>query len=123
MRYVVLVHKDEGSAYGVIVPDVPGCYSAGDTFDEAMRNTAEAIDFHLDGAGLPPVRSVEEILADASVAEALAGTTLAAVTDRDNDNVPIDHALAERLDQAAMERGMSRAAFVDRVLREALEET
>lgn len=29
MRFLLAIHKDEGSCYGVTVPDVPGCFSAG----------------------------------------------------------------------------------------------
>jgi predicted RNase H-like HicB family nuclease len=29
--YIALVHKDNGTSYGVSFPDVPGCISAGDT--------------------------------------------------------------------------------------------
>ena len=32
--YIALVHKDEGTSYGVSFPDVPGCIAAGDTFEE-----------------------------------------------------------------------------------------
>ena len=35
MKYPVVLHKDEDSDYGVTVPDVPGCFSAGETIDEA----------------------------------------------------------------------------------------
>ena len=49
MKYAVVVHHDEGSAFGVTVPDLPGCFSAGDTFDEALENVVEAIEFHLEG--------------------------------------------------------------------------
>jgi predicted RNase H-like HicB family nuclease len=31
------------TAYGVVVPDLPGCFSAGDTMDEAVTNAGEAI--------------------------------------------------------------------------------
>ena len=44
--YIALVHKDEGTSYGVSFPDVPGCISAGDTFEEAVANAAEALAFH-----------------------------------------------------------------------------
>lgn len=40
---------DETHAFGVVVPDIPGCFSAGDTLDEAITNAREAIEFHLDG--------------------------------------------------------------------------
>ena len=33
---------DETSAFSVIVPDLPGCFSAGDTLDEAVTNAEEA---------------------------------------------------------------------------------
>ena len=28
--YPVIIHKDRKSAFGVTVPDLPGCFSAGD---------------------------------------------------------------------------------------------
>ncbi|MBN6067862.1 type II toxin-antitoxin system HicB family antitoxin [Aggregatibacter actinomycetemcomitans] len=40
---------DKDHAYGVIVPDVPGCFSAGDTLEEAFKNVKEAIAFHIEG--------------------------------------------------------------------------
>jgi len=49
MLWPVVIHKDEGSAYGVTVPDLPGCFSAGDTIEEAMANAEEAILCHLEG--------------------------------------------------------------------------
>ncbi|MDI6026348.1 type II toxin-antitoxin system HicB family antitoxin [Corticibacterium sp. UT-5YL-CI-8] len=35
MHYIALTHKDPDSAYGVSFPDIPGCFSAGDSVDEA----------------------------------------------------------------------------------------
>ena len=49
MRYPVVIHKDENSEYGVTVPDLPGCFSAGETLDEAMNEAVEAIECHLEG--------------------------------------------------------------------------
>lgn len=49
MEYAVVIHHDEGSAYGVSVPDLPGCFSAGDTFHHALENVKEAIELHLEG--------------------------------------------------------------------------
>jgi predicted RNase H-like HicB family nuclease len=67
--YIALVHKDEGTSYGVSFPDVPGCISAGDTFEEAVANAAEALAGHLalmraDGDALPAPRSFEELRRD-----------------------------------------------------------
>ena len=48
MRYPLAIHKDEDSCYGVTVPDIPGCFSAGDTIGEAVENAQEAIFEHLE---------------------------------------------------------------------------
>lgn len=47
MQFPIAIHKYEGSVYGVTVPDIPGVHSWGDTVDEAIRNTREAIAGHL----------------------------------------------------------------------------
>jgi len=49
MNFPVVVHKDPDSAYGVTVLDLPGCFSAGDTLDEALENAKEAIECHIEG--------------------------------------------------------------------------
>lgn len=44
MKYPIAIEvDDETHAYGVVVPDLPGCYSAGDTLDLAYENAKEAI--------------------------------------------------------------------------------
>lgn len=48
MQLPIAIHKDPHSAYGVTVPDVPGCFSFGDTLDEAVKNTKEAVLGHLE---------------------------------------------------------------------------
>jgi predicted RNase H-like HicB family nuclease len=64
MRYPVVIHKDPDSEYGVSVPDLPGCFSAGATFDAALSEAAEAIECHLEGLLLdeepiPPPQPIE----------------------------------------------------------------
>lgn len=49
MRFPVVIHKDPDSDYGVTVPDLPGCFSAGVTVDDALTEVVEAIELHLDG--------------------------------------------------------------------------
>src|SRR5476649_188781 len=49
MKYPIFIHKDANSDYGVIVPDLPGCFSAGSTIEEAIANAHEAIECHLEG--------------------------------------------------------------------------
>ena len=44
MRYPVAIEPGtETEAFGVVVPDLPGCFSAGDTMEEAMAEAEEAI--------------------------------------------------------------------------------
>ena len=49
MRFPIVVHKDAESSYGVIVPDLPGCFSGGDTLDEAVEMAHEAVICHVGG--------------------------------------------------------------------------
>ncbi len=49
MNYPVVIHKDPDSDYGVTVPDLPGCFSAGETLDEALGMAKEAIELHIEG--------------------------------------------------------------------------
>lgn len=49
MKFPVILHKDPDSDYGVTVPDLPGCYSAGGTVEEALRNAVEVIQCHMEG--------------------------------------------------------------------------
>ena len=59
--YIALVHKDKDTSYGVSFPDVPGCISAGDTFEQAIDNASVALAGHLaimkaDEEAAPPAR-------------------------------------------------------------------
>ena len=49
MNYPVVLHKDKTSDYGVTVPDLPGCFSAGETSEIALENAKEAILCHIEG--------------------------------------------------------------------------
>ena len=48
-RYPVVIHKEKGSDFGVTVPDLPGCFSAGASLDEALQQAKEAIECHIEG--------------------------------------------------------------------------
>lgn len=50
MLYPIAIEQgDEDHAFGVVVPDIPGCFSAGDSFEEAFENAKQAIVFHIEG--------------------------------------------------------------------------
>ena len=72
--YIALVHKDEGTSYGVSFPDVPGCVSAGDTLEAAAENAAEALAGHFaamreDGEAIPAPSDFEQLQRDPEFAE------------------------------------------------------
>lgn len=47
MEYSVVVHEAEEGGFWVEVPALSGCYSQGETLEEALRNVREAIDLYL----------------------------------------------------------------------------
>ncbi len=49
MRYPIVIYKDPDSDYGMLVPDLPGCYTAGDTIADVLTQAGEAIECHLEG--------------------------------------------------------------------------
>ncbi|WP_323841577.1 MULTISPECIES: type II toxin-antitoxin system HicB family antitoxin [unclassified Moraxella] len=65
MLFPIAIEKpaNEHECYGVIVPDIAGCFSAGDTPEEAIKNAHEAISLHLesmaeDGDTLPTAKPI-----------------------------------------------------------------
>lgn len=66
MKYPIAIEPgDPQHAFGVVVPDLPGCFSAGDTLDEALDNAREAIELWLetvidDGGTVPEPRLLAE---------------------------------------------------------------
>jgi predicted RNase H-like HicB family nuclease len=56
VAYPVVVEREEDGRYFVYVPDLPGCASMGDSYEEAIQNIHEAVTCHLEGLradGLP----------------------------------------------------------------------
>ena len=46
--YTVVLEREGDGGYSVWVPDLPGCSSQGDTYDEAIANIREAIECYLE---------------------------------------------------------------------------
>jgi len=42
--FIALVHKDEDSAWGVTFPDLPGCFSAADSFSDVLAQAGQALE-------------------------------------------------------------------------------
>jgi predicted RNase H-like HicB family nuclease len=66
--YLVIVHKDENSAYGMTFPDAPGCFSAADEMDDLFAMASEALELWAegmreDGLPIPEPRDLEALKA------------------------------------------------------------
>ena len=108
MKYIAIIHKEQGTAYGVTLPDFPGCFSAADTLDEVPRNIQEAVELWAEGEEIEPP------------AEAAQGGMLMLVDINfdflDQKIVPVNISMPvyvrNRIDRAARERGLTRSAFI-----------
>ncbi len=112
---------DENTAYSVIVPDLPGCFSAGDTLEEAMENVQEAISLWIetvldDGGKIPAPGS----LSDHTKNPDYQGWTWVLIdidsfllddsTERVNISVP--KRILARIDKYASDKGETRSGFL-----------
>ena len=122
MRYPIAIETgDEDTAFGVVVPDLPGCFSAGDTLDEAMAGAEEAaaawIDATLDaGEAIPAPSSLEALQQNADYA----GWAFGVVTinpdllddTSERVNITLPRRVLSRLDALAKAAGESRSGFI-----------
>lgn len=121
---------DAKHAYGVIVPDLPGCFSAGDTMEEAIANAEEAILLHLEddfapgNARVPSVSTLADLRARKEYQGFVWGVVdvdlgkLSARSLRVNITVP--ERLLNTIDEYAERHGESRSAFLTRAALEAM---
>ena len=123
MLFPVFIFKDKTSDYGVIVPGLPGCYSAGGTMDEAITNAREAIELHLDGMVADGLVIPEQRGIDAYKKKLKAGG-IAAVVEVDTTpyeakhservNVTFPKPLLSKIDKASESLGMTRSGFLQK---------
>lgn len=76
MTHYIAIVEEAGPdhAVGVWFPDLPGCFSAGDDLDDALRNAPEALELYAEsqiaeGRPLPSPRTLTELRNDPSVAD------------------------------------------------------
>jgi len=63
LNYRVIVEQDEDGVFVASVPSLQGCYTEGDTFEEALENIKDAIKLNLDA------RKEEKVITDDSQTE------------------------------------------------------
>jgi predicted RNase H-like HicB family nuclease len=129
-QYVAVVEKDPDSAFGIWFPDVEGCFSAGDTLEEAVSNAAAALRQHVEalesaGRAVPTARQMDDVLRDKDVRTAIKGGAVMIAVPLLSDagrtvriNVSLDKGLVDQIDNAASKRGLTRSAFLAQAARE-----
>ena len=122
MRFPVAIEPGtESTAFGVVVPDLPGCFSAGDTLDEALGNAEEAISAWIDaaldaGEAIPVPSALEGLRHDPDYA----GWVFAVVTidpavlddTVDRVNITLPRRVLSRLDALAKAKGETRSGYI-----------
>jgi len=121
MRYPVVLHKDPDSDYGVTVPDVSGCFSAGSSIDEALQAAKEAIECHLegllmDGESIPQPGNIEQYQGEADYSGGTWAFVDIDLSRLDSKVKRINITLTERvltlIDEQAKREGESRSGFL-----------
>ncbi len=129
MRFPVVLHTDDGVRFGVTVPDLAGCFSAGDTFDEALDSVVEAIDLHLEGiveggGDVPASRPITEHRANPDFADGVWAAVEVDVSRFDGRaekiNITLPRRLLAKIDDYARTHGATRSGFLAEAARQAM---
>ena len=126
---IALEPASENTAWGVVVPDLPGCFSAGDSAEEAFVNAVEAIEAHCeilaaDHMDIPVARP----LADWKKEPEFNGWVWALVDvdvtrfegKAQKINITLPSRLLARIDEYAKSHGATRSGFLAEAARAAM---
>ena len=103
------------------MPDLPGCFSAGDTFDDALASVVEAIDLHLegvteDGGDIPVPRAIGEHRTNPDYADGVWAAVDVDVSRFDGRaekiNITVPRNLLAKIDSYAKSHGATRSGFL-----------
>jgi predicted RNase H-like HicB family nuclease len=129
MRFPVVLHSDDGIRFGVTVPDLPGCFSAGEDFDKALDSVKEAIELHIEGlveAGneIPVPSSITEHRENPDYADGIWATVDVDVSRFDGRaekiNITLPRRLLHRIDEHVRTHGATRSGFLADAARAAM---
>ncbi|HYG05389.1 MAG TPA: type II toxin-antitoxin system HicB family antitoxin [Stenotrophomonas sp.] len=122
MRYPVMIESgNEHTAYSIVVPDLPGCFSASDNVDDAIDAAEEAarawIDAALDaGQAIPRPSSVQAALNKGDFSGwmvAFINVDPAVLDDTtERVNITLPRRVLTRLDTRARDAGETRSGFI-----------
>jgi predicted RNase H-like HicB family nuclease len=124
MRYAIAIEPgDESHAFGVTVPDLPGCFSAGETLDDAVEQAREAIMLHIeglldDGESIPAPSTLSVLQSMRKYKGrvwAIVDVDLSKLDDvTERVNITLPRRVLHVIDEAARRTGESRSGFIAR---------
>ena len=126
MRYPIAIEPgSESTAWGVVVPDLPGCFSAGDTLEQAMVQAEDAITAWIEvaidaGQDIPAPSDIEALRAAHPEFEgwlwALVKVDPAMLDETvERVNISLPRRVLHRLDDLARRAGETRSGFIARM--------
>jgi predicted RNase H-like HicB family nuclease len=123
VKYPIAIEPgSDTQAWGVVVPDLPGCFSAADEgIDQAIENAKEAIELWIEtaidsGDPIPPATSIANHQANPEFANwiwAIADVDPAVLDETvERVNITIPRRILKRLDDRARAAGESRSSYI-----------
>lgn len=123
MKYPIAIEPGSSTqAWGVVVPDLPGCFSASDAgIDEAIESAKEAIELWIEaaldsGAAVPPPGSIAMHQANSEFAGwiwAIVDIDPAVMDDTiERVNITLPRRILARIDAKARAAGESRSGYI-----------
>ncbi len=126
-RYVAIVSKESGTAYGVHFPDLPGCTAAAETLEDAIDSAGIALRlWSEDVEVMPDASKMSALRIRTDVSEDLAAGGIAILVPlldsgrKQRLNIMLEPTIVEAADLAAKTAGLSRSAFIERAIASAV---
>lgn len=130
MKFIIAIEPGaETTAFGVVVPDLPGCFSAGDTLDKAVDNAREAIDLWCetvieDGGDIPDAKTLTEHQIDPDFAGWIWAVVEVPVEryfgPAEKLNITLPRLLLAKIDEYTRSHGETRSGFLAEAARLAM---
>lgn len=131
MKFPIAIEPamDDKTAWGVVVPDLPGCFSAGDSAEEAFTNAIEAINAHCellaqDDVDIPLPRPLKEWQSSSEFSGWVWGLVEVDVSKFEGKaekiNITLPRRLLSKIDSYTKSRGETRSGFLAEAARAAM---
>ena len=121
MRFPMIVYKSEGSVYGGLLPDFPGCYPMGETIDALTADAQDAVETWMGGEdpAIFPIPSSLEVVQAYPDAHGRVLVLVDVNTDflesaAERVNITVPRYALSAIDRMAKAQGLSRSAYMVR---------